>query len=361
MRIAFDVRSLLEDAPSGVSVYTRTLFETLSMSSDLDVTPVVTGRSPVRLSESAEKKLRRIAMPNPLLNASVFVCKRPVFLSEHAADTYVLPNWNFLSLPKNMPLTLVVHDLSFVRNPRWYSPKQRLWHKAVKPRVLVQRADRIIAVSEWTKQDLISLFHVPGDRISVLYPAPSVFPVIETSTLSLPEKFIFFLGTLEERKNPVSIVEAFDRIAAKHTDLHLYLAGKSGYGAEKVFRAIQRSKFCDRIHCLGYVSAADRAFMYAHAAAFVYPSLYEGFGIPVLDALRAGLPIVTANRTAMIEVVRDAAVVVEPYDISQIALSLDEILSNEQFSQMLRSRALKRAKVFSGDMREGVERIFLGQ
>ena len=273
---------------------------------------------------------------------------------------WILPNWNFLALEPTTSFTLVVHDLSFERNPFWYGPKQRLWHRALRPRALVARAHRIIAVSEWTKHDLCTRYGVAPEKITVLYPTPSA--VTGNELFPLPpaiagNRFILFFAAIEVRKNPLSLVEAFEHIAAKHADLHLVIAGKFGYGAEHVFAAAARSRFRDRIHVLGYVSAEMRRSLYATATVFAYPSFYEGFGIPLLDAMRAGLPIVTSNRSAMPEVIGDAGILIDPGAVGELALALDALLSDATFARALAARARERAVRFPEQM-QVTERIF---
>jgi glycosyltransferase involved in cell wall biosynthesis len=358
MRLALDVRPLLETQLGGVGVYTKTIFESLRELLHDDLVPVVTGRSAVALDGDVAGGLVKIELPNPLLNPIIRFFGWPKLDFAAASDRYLLTNWNFLSLRRTTELTLVVHDLSFERNPRWYAPRQRLWHRLVRPRSLVRRADRIIAVSEWTKRDLVELYGVDEEKIFVVYPSADNPEVELPFPVALPEHYLLFLGAVEERKNPISLLEAFNLIAAKHPDLHLIIAGKHGFGAKKVVTAARCNKFRERIHLLGYVPLSVRRALYKKAAAFVYPSYYEGFGIPILDALRAGLPTIVGNRSSMPEVVGDSGLLVDPGDVSEMAIGLDEILSNEAFSRELSGRARERAKFFPESMLPKLRELF---
>jgi len=358
MRLALDVRPLLEENSGGVGVYTRALFGELKSILGDDLVPVVTGRADISLTDEEAPNLVRVGLPNPILNVALRLAGRPKLDLAAHAERYLLPNWSFIALDKGTELTLVVHDLSFERNPFWYPPKQRLWHKLIRPRHIVGRADRIVAVSEWTKHDLVELYGVPEEKITVVYPSPDK-PAAELSfPQDLPEHFILFLGTVEERKNPLSLVSAFERVAGKHPDIQLVIAGRHGFGARAVEDAVRRSVVADRIHLLGYVPVSVRRSLYRQASAFVYPSFYEGFGIPILDAMRAGLPTIAGNRSSMPEVLGDAGILIDPGDVSELVTALDEILGNESFAKKLGALGLERSKRFPETMVPKLRQLF---
>lgn len=323
-----------------------------------ELVPVVTGNAEVSLTDEEAPDLVRVAIPNPVLNASIGTVGYPRLDYAAGAERYLLPNWNFLSLRPGTELTLVVHDLSFERNPYWYPPKQRLWHKLVRPRKLVARADRIVAVSEWTKHDLMELYGVPEEKVTVMYPAPDRPPAEFPFPTDLPERFVLFLGAVEERKNPLSLVQAFERVAPKHADAHLVVAGRHGYGSRAVAEAVRRSPVRERIHLMGYVPLPVRRSLYRKAAVFAYPSFYEGFGIPILDAMRAGLPTVAGNRSSMPELLGDAGVLVDPGDVADLVVALDELLGDESFARKLGSLALERSKRFPETMEPTLRKLF---
>ncbi len=357
MRIGLDVRPLLDTQPGGVGAYTRSLLEAMLTLPGQEIVPVTTGRRIPDLGEDAPA-VARVRFPNPLVNASLAFFHEPRLDRVADADRYLLPNWNFLALDRATELTLVVHDLSFERNPGWFSPRQRLWHSLVAPRRLVERADRLVAVSEWTKRDLASVYGVPADRIAVIHPVPDRPPADLPFPLELPERFVLFLGAVEERKNPAGLVEAFAHIAAKHPDAHLVIAGKPGYGSGRVRDLARRSGVLERIRFLGYVPLAVRRSLLCHATAFAYPSFYEGFGIPLLDAMAAGLPVVAGNGSAMPEVVGDAGLLVDPGDVGQIAEALDAVLADRSFARLLGAKARERARRFPETMVPALAPLF---
>lgn len=357
MRLAVDVRSLLDAEPGGVGAYTRALLDGLVGVRDLITVPVVTGRNIDGVLDAVRTPVVRYALPNRLVNLGLASVSRPLLdRVAGGTDHYLLPGWNFLALSPKTHLTLVVHDLSFERNPYWYPLKQRLWHRAIQPRKLVARADSIIAVSRWTKQDLCSLYGTPEKKIVVIPPVVDWQMAAQSS--SGAKQTILFFGTVEDRKNPLSLVQAFELIASKYPETFLVFAGRLGFGAPRVVKAVQKSLYGSRMRILGYVSPQNRAALFRDATVFAYPSLYEGFGIPLLDAMRHSLPIVTGNRSAMPEVVGDAGVLVDPYDVRQIADGLDAVLGNEAFGRFLGERAQKRAAAFATTMTAKLGEIF---
>lgn len=346
MRLALDIRTLIDSEPGGVAAYTRALARALQEIPEIECATITAGRSLGSIDQSDFPGLRRIALPNPLLNLSLKTTGLPRLDWFTGASHYLLPNWNFVALSRKTELTLVVHDLSFERNPRWYSPKQRFWHQAVGPRELCRRADRLIAVSNWTKRELISIYGAAEDKISVIYPIADELQTELPFPAALPERFILFLGAVEERKNPLSLLSAFERIADKHPETHLIIAGKRGYGSRRLLLSARRSRVAQRIHLLSYVPRAVRHSLYRQASVFAYPSFYEGFGIPLLEAMAAGLPVVAGYSSAMPEVLGGAGLLVDPKDVSQIALALDEILTSRSLAATLSARALSRAASF---------------
>ncbi|TAL20062.1 glycosyltransferase family 1 protein [Patescibacteria group bacterium] len=360
-RVALDLRPLLDREPGGVGAYTRSLFAALEELPEIECYPVITGSSLGSIEPGEFPNLRRLPLPNPLLNVLIKFSGLPRLDRLARVRHYLLPNWNFLGLARQSKLTLVVHDLSFERNIKWFSQRQRLWHRAVNPRRLVERADRVIAVSEWTKRDLLELYGTPAEKISVIYPVPDRPPVDLPFPVVLPERFILFLGAVEERKNPLSLLRAFEQIAARHPETHLIIAGRFGYGGERVAAAAAASPYVSRIRLTGYVPLSVRHALYRQAAVFVYPSFYEGFGIPLVEAMHAGAPVVTGNRSAMPEVVGDAGILADPLDINQIALALDEVLSNSSFAAALAAKGKERAALFPASMAPALGKLFVGE
>ncbi len=237
----------------------------------------------------------------------------------HAPD-FVLP-------PTRARALLTVHDLTFMARPETADAGLRRYLMRAVPRSL-RRADLVLADLQATRADLGRLLGVDAGRVRVLYPGVSrrfrPLPAEQTeplrAQLGLPESFLLFVGTLEPRKNLVRLIEAFGRLSATgaHPGLSLVVAGRRGWLYDEIFAAVARLGLADRVRFLDFIDDAHLPGVYNLARAFVYPSLYEGFGLPALEAMACGTPVITADVSSLPEVAGDAAVLVDPLDLDAI-------------------------------------------
>lgn len=306
--------------------------------------PAHVGLHSTRISERLLTILwHRLRVPWPVER---FVGPCDVF---HSTD-FVLP-------PVSRARTLLtVHDLTFLRYPECAHPKLRVYLSEVVPRSLA-RADRVLADSYATKVDLVELLGVDPDRISVVYGgieerfSPTADPgdgaIREQYGLDRP--YMFSLGTIEPRKNYERLVSAYDRLLAEAAgDLpQLAIAGGKGWLYEDVFAAVDRPHLHDRVRFLGFVDDAHLPALYRGAQLFVFPSLYEGFGFPPLEAMACGCPVVCSNSSSLPEVAGDAAIPVDPTDVEALASAIDAGLSDTDLRAHLVRRGLSRAAKFS--------------
>ena len=206
-----------------------------------------------------------------------------------------------------------------------------------------QRCDAIVAVSEYTASQIRSRFGVPAEKIAICSPAaPSVAPRREQTG-----SCILFVGTLETRKNVPALLDAYGRLLTRELRIPpLVLAGRAGAGAETVLNRLKQQPFAGKVEHLGYVSDERRDRLFEQAAMLVLPSLDEGFGMPALEAMTRGVPVVAANRGALPEVVGDAGLLVEP-DPEALADAMKRILDNPALAQKLREAGLERARRFT--------------
>jgi len=257
----------------------------------------------------------------------------PVEWFAGAVDLFHSPN--FILPPTRRAKTLLtVHDLSFVRHPQGAVDKLRRWLESVVPRSLA-RADHVLADSESTKQDLTDVFNVPTAKITVVGAGVEdrFRPVRDLQLLDvvrrryhLPpsQKIILSLGTLEPRKNFTGLIQAFSNSPVSKTH-HLVIAGGKGWLYDNIFAAAEMSPVADRIHLIGFVADHDLPALYSLADIFAYPSHYEGFGIPVIEAMACGTPVVCANNSSLPEVAGEAAIQVTATDTAALAEALQQL------------------------------------
>lgn len=260
---------------------------------------------------------------------------------------------HFLGAPvKNKPLVLTIYDLSFYHDSKWFTSLDReTMLKHFKENIA--KAKLILTISKYTKNDLINNFKVDPNKIVVTYlGVDDIFKQKEDTVKSreVLEKYningpyILYLGTLEPRKNIIGIIDAFTNISVKHPRLKLVLAGRNGWLCEDI---LSRSKISNKIILTGPVEDFERPVLYQNSEMFVYPSFFEGFGLPPLEAMNCGTPVITSNNSSIPEVVGNAAILVDPKNTSQIADAMKKILDNPKKKQDMIKKGKIRASQFS--------------
>lgn len=250
------------------------------------------------------------------------------------------------------PQVITVHDLSFLRHPEFFRTANRRYLRAITG-ISCRRAAAVIAVSDFTAREVTALLKVPAERVITVYHgvAPRFRPLPDDEVAAfraqkgLPERFVLFLGTLEPRKNLTQLLRAFDQL--RDGSLHLVLAGAQGWFYDEIYAEVGRLGLRGRVHFPGYVSADEQPFWYNAARVFAYVSTYEGFGMPVLEALSCGVPVVTASTTSLPEAGGDAALAVPPDDLAALTGALHRAETDAQLRTELRARGLKHASRFA--------------
>jgi glycosyltransferase involved in cell wall biosynthesis len=253
------------------------------------------------------------------------------------------------------PQVVTVYDLSFLLYPAVFNRLNRWYLSAMTP-VSVRRARRVIAISESTKRDLVRLAGVAAERVDVVYPAlePGIRRIEDSQALAafrrrhdLPEHFILFVGTLEPRKNVAALVQAYSLLRRRGIDHALVLAGSKGWRYEEIFAAIEASGVAQDIVLPGYVARDELPLWYSAADVFAYPSLYEGFGLPVLEAMACGAPVITTNVSSLPEVAGDAGLLVDPADVAGLADAIAHVLGSQAVRGDMRAKGMQRAALFT--------------
>ena len=252
------------------------------------------------------------------------------------------------------PTVITIYDLSFALFPQFFRGFNQTYLR-LGTRLSARRAQRLITISDCTRRDVHRLYNVPLDRIDVAYPgvdetlqSPSSDRVENfRRAKNLPEKFLLFLGTLEPRKNLITLVRAFTQLKQACPEAMLVLAGGVGWLADDLFAAIDASGVKDSIVLPGYVAAEDKALWYAAAAAFVYPSIYEGFGLPPLEAMACGTPVIVSNAASLPEVVGDAGLLIAPEDVSSWAAAMMRVWNDAAYRAELADRGTRQAAKFT--------------
>ena len=298
--------------------------------------------------------IRSSIFRNRALLAIYEQCILPWVLRKYKIDVVHSLHYTF---PLACPCARVVtiHDLTYFLWPQMHTAARRIVMSRF-TKLALRRAEGVLFVSEATRQDAERLFGA-GTNLRAVTPLAvdqesfqNVQPATILDTLSrlgIQIPYILFLGTLEPRKNIVRLIQAFDQLGRQHSRYTLVIAGKPGWHYEPILEAIDNSPHKERIQRIGYVASGDKAALIAGCDLLVYPSLYEGFGLPVLEGMAAGAAVVTGNISSLPEITGGAAVLIDPSSVEQMTAAIESVLSDSEFRERLRQAGKEQAKKFS--------------
>ena len=262
---------------------------------------------------------------------------------------------NIIPLAAACPTVLTIHDLTFLRYPRLF-PRLKQRYLRFFTRLSARSADVVVTDSESTRADVVRMLGVAEDRVHVVYPAADAdyHPRTDEEASAfraekrLPSRYVLYVGTLEPRKNVDVLIRAFGDVVRKEKVPHsLVLVGGHGWMTQAIDEAMKDSAIHERIIMPGYVPREELPLWYSSADLLVYPSSYEGFGYPVLEAMASGTPVIASNASSLPEIVRDAGLLVPPRAEQQLASAMASVLTDNALADELRERGLKQAARFS--------------
>lgn len=248
-----------------------------------------------------------------------------------------------------------IPDLAFEHHPEYFSPFQVAWSK----RLIAgsaKRADHIITVSEFSRADLIRRYGVDPGKITVTYEAAGeeYHPLDDSAArehiarrYGIRRPFILYVGRLQGRKNLVNLVKAYESIRRRGAEQQLVLVGNKEWMADDIISKIAELKLENDVVLTGYAPNQDLPWFYNAADVFAYVSFFEGFGLPLIEAMACGTPVITSRGSSLEEVAGDAAIIVDPHDVLGIARALEDVLSEESLRKALKSRGIQRSATFS--------------
>lgn len=366
MKIGIDIRCLIGGKRTGVEEYTIELLEHL-FAGDRENEYVLFWNA-WKLPKCPRNWERRFSnvrlvssrIPNKLLNISLWYFGFPKLdRLLGGVDVFFLPNLNFAAFSSQVKVVLTAHDASFFLSPETFSWKRRLWHALVNFRRLARRANRILAVSESTRDDIVRFCGVPSKKITVVPSGVSDrfcrmnrndSALIDVQLrYRLPYRFILTLGTIEPRKNLRTLILAFDRLVrdGEAGDFHLVIAGSAGWNESPIFDSIRRLPSRSRIRFLGFVGDREKPALYNLSSVFVFPSIYEGFGFPPLEAIACGVPTIASDTASLPEMVGENAILVDPLRPDELTSALRELLRDRTLRENLSKSGEDVARRFS--------------
>ncbi len=341
---------------AGVSHYIEQLLYHLALVDQHNHYTIHTTRgldaSALRLPPRFVVRASRLPTINPRIRIPWEQVLAPLWLRWNQADLFH-GTLNVVPFACPVPSVVTIHDLAFIRFPQTFRAYNRTYLDFA-TRVSVRRAVRILVVSEHTRQEVVGLLGVPSERVVVTPnaardhfrpPDPPVLAAFRTRH-SLPERFILYVGTLEPRKNLTTLLEAYSQVV-RDDPVPLLIGGGKGWMYQPVFERLEALGLRDHVHFVGYIDEQELPLWYAAARMFVFPSLYEGFGMPPLEAMACGTPVITSNTSSLPEVVGDAGLLVPPTDASAMATAILRLLHDDALYSYLREQGLRRARHFS--------------
>ncbi len=356
MRVAIDMRPLCDAQRTGVGELTAGMVKALIahapeheyifFSSGRNVLKDVPKQGTAVHMNMPSKLMRMLSAVKLAPNIDSYIEKK----IGNPVDIFISPNLGFTALSHSCKHILTIHDLSFEVLPETFTWKSRHWHAMVQPRKQCQRAAAILVPSQHTKIDLEQLYHVPAEKIHVVPPGLTLYPTEESfeqikKKYTLPDRYIFCIGTIEPRKNVSTLLDAF-ALLKEHTGngYGLVIAGADGWKHDTIRKRMNSE---DGVQYLGYIPAAHKRLLFSHAALSVYPSRYEGFGFPVLEAMEAGVPVITSAKTSLPEVGGDAVFYVDTMNTAALAEAMREVLTTPALQTVLARKGKQQAATFS--------------
>jgi len=353
MRIGIDFHSA-EREGSGNCTYIRNLVEALlKIDHDNEYFLYVTN-----ISYPYYEKLKRIQnvhlclirSNNPFLRILLLGLKTLIDKIDVLHVQYIAP------LLHRGKLVVTIHDISFLHFPECFRKFEQFYLKILIP-INIKKADKILTVSKYSRKDIIRNYNTPPKKVIVTYDAvkPIFKPLKDLKKgneilkyYGISNKFIFYVGRIDQRKNIPGLIKAFMWLKKTRKIPHeLVIAGKRDFLPPQTQKVIEFSQNRKDIVFTGYLSEDHLCSLYSLADVFVYPSLYEGFGLPCLEAMACGCPVVSSNVSSLPEIVDSVGLLVDPLDVKKLAIAIHKVISNHALKKELRDKGLKRSKLFS--------------
>jgi glycosyltransferase involved in cell wall biosynthesis len=353
MRVAIDARKLHD---FGIGTYIRNILRHLARIDQSTEYVLLTTEQDLGVAASLGPNFRAVLEPSPnySIREQVHV---PWVLHREKPDLFHAPHYVLPQLVR-CPSVVTIHDCIHLMFPQYLPNRAAYAYARGTMWSAARKAERILTVSEASKRDILHFFRVSPNKIDVVYNAIDerfwrVPPDEEVARVreryQLAHRFVLYVGNIKPHKNLVRLIEAYDalRQTAGFEDVKLLIIGDEISKLPALRRAVHSHKLHKQVRFLGYLSDDTLAILYRLASVFVFPSLYEGFGLPPLEAMACGTPVVTSNVSSLPEVTGDAAVLVDPTDVESIADGMRRVLADPALAAAMRERGLKRARDFS--------------
>ena len=351
MRIAIDYTAGIRQR-AGIGVYARNLMNAMLAEDKKNEYTLITSGRPTKehtFPMASNVRGRSVFIPDRYLNILWYRWRVPLYANFFTGSADIYHGLDFVIPPLlgKARKVVTVHDLAFLQHPETAIPSLAAYLNKVVPES-VAKADVVAAISHTTKQALIEHYQTPAEKITVIscgiapYFKRITDPILLEATqhkFGLKHPFVLSVGTLEPRKNHLGLIRAFYEVQqSKENSAILAIAGGEGWLYEETLRTVKELKLEDKVRFLGRVSDLELILLYSLADVFAFPSFFEGFGIPPLEAMACGAPVITSNTSSLLEVTGDAAIHIDPHDTLALANAISRLLGDEQLRENLRQK-----------------------
>lgn len=362
MNIFIDTRPFRPNTFSGISEYTRLLIDRFI--NDYPEHHYCFFANGFRkeadmpfLKNGEHRTIANFRIPNRIFDPLNLFFHLPKIDTLFPCDVFWSPNINILSFQNPQQRVLTVHDTSFCY-PDFFSRRERAWHWRQGYRRQIETAGHLVAPSDFTKEMLMHTFNVPEEHITRIYSGIDPIYTHHTDTeeelrkfkadRALPDRFLLYSGTIEPRKNIIAVIRAFNSLkqSPHHKNCSLILAGSRGWSYDTIFKEVERSPYRQDIIVWGKAKHEEMRRLYRLATIFVYPSFFEGFGFPPLEAQACGTPVIASNRTSLPEILGTSALLVNPWNTSELTEAIEAFLDDSTLRKTFKERGVENAACF---------------
>ncbi len=350
MKLFIDARML---GNTGIGRYIQNIIEKIDR-----LAPGENIKLTIFLNSGDEKYIGRLdhaALMHSLIHTNIYSIKEQIMLAYYLSalkpDLVHFPNFN-VSLKKKFPFVVTIHDLMYLKYPGACQNILARFYAAFMIGFACRQARLIITDSQYSKQDLMNTIHVPETKIRVIYLAvapkyqPVKDPKSQLAKYNLPEKYILYVGKHDKRKNIPALITAFSKSQAIQ-EYKLVITGRKDLCRTEIYEIIKTLNMGENIVFTDYVMEEDLPALYTQAGLLAFPSSFEGFGLPILEAMACGTPVVCSNATAVPEIAGDAAMIINPADTAGFANTIDQVLTDQVLRRQLKEKGLQRARKFT--------------